>query len=256
MMPETATEEVPAIRLANVTVRLGDRVILEDVTADIPPKIITAVIGPNGAGKTTLLKVILGLVPCEGRVSFPGFKNRPSFGYVPQALGVDEGSPLTVTDFLLLKLQHRPLWLGRRRSARDEAGRQLGLMRAENLADRPLGVLSGGERQRVLLAAALAGRNGGPDVLLLDEPASGIDAVGGELFAALLAELTEERGLTTVLVSHDLSVVSAHARRVVCLNRRLMGVGCAGETISAETIAAMYGRESSLFLHHHHPKEE
>jgi zinc transport system ATP-binding protein len=254
-MAEPATEEITAISLANVTVRLGDRVVLEEVTADVPAGVITAVIGPNGAGKTTLLKVILGLVPHEGRVTFPGFKSHPSFGYVPQALGVDEGSPLTVTDFLLLKLQRRPLWLGRNRSARDEALRQLGALRAENLADRPLGVLSGGERQRVLLAAALAGRNGGPDVLLLDEPASGIDAVGGELFAALLAELTEERGLTTVLVSHDLSVVSAHARRVVCLNRRLMGVGCTSDTISAETIAAMYGRDVSLFLHDHRPKE-
>ena len=254
-MTESGVVDRPAISLANVTVRLGDRVVLEDVTADVPTGVITAVIGPNGAGKTTLLKAILGLVPYEGRVVFPSFPHRPSFGYVPQALGVDEGSPLTVMDFLLLKLQHRPLWLGRSRSAGDEARRQLGAMRAENLADRPLGVLSGGERQRVLLAAALAGRNGGPDVLLLDEPASGIDAVGGELFAALLAELTEERGLTTVLVSHDLSVVSAHARRVVCLNRRLMGVGCTSETISAETIVAMYGRDSSLFLHHHHPKD-
>ncbi|MCX7021146.1 MAG: metal ABC transporter ATP-binding protein [bacterium] len=254
-MPEPVTEEIPAIRLADVTVRLGNRVVLEDITADVPTGVITAVIGPNGAGKTTLLKVILGLVPYEGRVTFPGCAHRPSFGYVPQALGVDEGSPLTVMDFLLLKLQHRPLWLGRSRSACDEARRQLRAMRAENLADRPLGILSGGERQRVLLAAALAGRNGGPDILLLDEPASGIDAVGGELFAALLAELTEERGLTTVLVSHDLSVVSAHARRVVCLNRRLMGVGCTRETISAETIVAMYGRDSSLFLHDHHPRE-
>ncbi|MCK4594153.1 metal ABC transporter ATP-binding protein [bacterium] len=246
----------PAIRLQDVTVRLGGQATLQGITADIPSGVITAVIGPNGAGKTTLLKAILGLIPYEGRITFPSHDGRPPFGYVPQILGVDAGSPLTVLDFLLLKLQRRPLWLGRRRSAVAEARRQLGAMQVEKLTDRPLGVLSGGERQRVLLAAALAGNGVGPEVLLLDEPAAGIDVVGGELFAALLVRLTEERGLTTVLVSHDLSVVSAHARQVICLNRRLMGVGSTLETISAETITAMYGHGMGLFLHNHKPTTE
>ncbi|HDR06281.1 MAG TPA: metal ABC transporter ATP-binding protein [Candidatus Coatesbacteria bacterium] len=251
----SALTDVPAVRLEEVTVRLGGRLALEGVTADIPAGLITAVIGPNGAGKTTLLKAVLGLVPFDGSITFPAFGKRPRFGYVPQHLGVDEGAPLTVKDFLLLKLQRRPLWLGSRRPAVVEALRQLRAMQAERLAERPLGELSGGERQRVLLAAALAGEGGAPDLLLLDEPAAGIDAVGGELFAALLAELTAESGLTTILVSHDLSVVSAHAGRVVCLNRRLMGVGCAEEAISVETITAMYGRDSRLFLHDHRAKE-
>jgi zinc transport system ATP-binding protein len=240
-----------AVSLTNVTVRLGAQLALDGVTAEVPPRGLTALIGPNGAGKTTLLKAILGLVPFEGRITFPHYGGRPRFGYVPQSLGVDAGSPLTVMDFMLLKLQRRPLWLGRRRPAAVEALRQLRAMRAEELADRPLGELSGGERQRVLLAAAVSGPGKGPQVLLLDEPAAGIDAAGGELFAELLAKLTEERGMTTVLVSHDLSVVSAHARHVLCLNRRLMGEGCAAETISTETITAMYGRGKGLFLHDH-----
>jgi ABC-type Mn2+/Zn2+ transport system ATPase subunit len=239
-----------AVRLEGVGVELEGHRALEGVSAEVPAGALTAVIGPNGAGKTTLLQAVLGLVPYSGRISFPAFAGRPRIGYMPQHLGLDPGSPLTAFEFCLLGQQRRALWLGYSKEARRRAERELTAVGAAELAERPLAGLSGGERQRVLLAGALTLD---PRLLLLDEPAAGVDVVGGELFHELLDELTAERGLTAVMVSHDLSMVSTHAARVLCLNRRLMGVGCAPQEITAETLTAMYGRSKGFFIHDHSP---
>ncbi|MBD3372593.1 MAG: ATP-binding cassette domain-containing protein [Candidatus Coatesbacteria bacterium] len=239
-----------AVRLENVSVTLGEHGALIDVSAEVPRGALTAVIGPNGAGKTTLLQAVLGLVPHRGRITFPAFGDSPRFGYVPQHLGLDPGAPLTALEFALLGIQRRPLWLGRRSGPGRRALKELDAVGASHLAERPLAGLSGGERQRVLLAAALALE---PQLLLLDEPASGVDRVGGERFHELLGALTAERGLTALMVSHDLSMVSTHAARVLCLNRRLMGVGCAPEEITVETLTRMYGERVGFFEHHHEP---
>ena len=242
-----------AVRLEKVGVELGEHRALIDVDAEVPAGGLTAVIGPNGAGKTTLLQAILRLVSYHGRITFPAFEERPRIGYMPQHLGMDQGSPLTALEFCLLGQQRRPLWLGHGKEARRRAEKELDAVGAAELAQRPLAGLSGGERQRVLLAGALTLD---PQLLLLDEPAAGVDVVGGELFHELLDELTALRGLTTIMISHDLSMVSTHAVRVLCLNRRLMGVGCAPDQISAETLTAMYGHYKGFYKHDHSPAKE
>jgi len=163
------------IELHNVGVRLGGVDILHDVTAEMRCGEVTAIIGPNGAGKSTLLKAIMGLIPHTGEIEFCTEHTcgggRPLIGYVPQFLDFDRGTPLTVLDFLSLKDQRSPLWLGHKKAMKKAAEEALTWAGASRLIDRPLGKLSGGETQRVLLTFALLGS---PDIILLDEPVSGV----------------------------------------------------------------------------------
>jgi zinc transport system ATP-binding protein len=172
---------------------------------------------------------------------------RPNIGYVPQFLDFDRGTPITVLDFLSLKDQRKPLWLGHQQKMKAAAMESLQWAGATNLINRPLGKLSGGETQRALLAFALLGR---PDIILLDEPVSGVDAAGEEIFAELLRKLQADRHFTVVLVSHDLSVVTQHADRVICLNKTVRCVGRTIEVLTPENLARLYGPHVGL---HYHP---
>lgn len=229
----------------NVGVRLGGVSILEGITARIPCGGCTAVVGPNGAGKTTLLLAILGEVPFTGRIDrfCRGAPSALRVGYVPQRLAFDRGMPLTVMEFLLMGVQRLPLWLGRRKAIQRTAGELLRAVRCEQLAHRPLGALSGGEMQRVLLALALQQK---PDLLLLDEPAAGVDLNGEALFCELLDALRRSQGFTQVMVSHDLVSVTHHATHVVGLNRRMVMEGRPRDVLNAENLAALFGRHLGL----------
>ena len=230
----------PAIEFENVRVTMGGVRILESATAEVPRGSTTALIGPNGAGKTTLLMTILGQIPFEGtvRLSDGPSGGTPTLGYVPQRLDFDRGTPITVMEAMLMGLQRRPLWLGMSRRFRDEARAVLAEVQADGLADRRLGVLSGGELQRVLLALAIQRK---PDILLLDEPASGVDVAGGDLLCELLEALHDRHGFTQVMVNHDLSNVLAHASHVICLNRRVIAQGPVASTLSDEVLARTFG---------------
>ena len=215
---------------------------------------VTALIGPNGAGKSTLLKAIAGLIPHTGVIEFCTENTcgagRPRIGYVPQYLDFDRGTPITVLDFLSIKEQRRPLWFGHKKESINAAKDGLAWVGASRLLDKPLGGLSGGEMQRVMLAFALLGR---PDVILMDEPVSGVDASGEEIFLELLRKLQSEKHFTVVLVSHDLSIVSSHADHVICLNRTVRGQGKTMEVLTPENIARLFGAHSAI---HYHPGEE
>jgi zinc transport system ATP-binding protein len=198
------------LQLAGVTVRLGGRTILEEVSLDLRAGEIVTVIGPNGAGKTTLLRVALGLLsPAQGTAwTPPGLR----IGYMPQRLQVDATFPLTARRFLGLATPHSA---GALTAALAEAG-------ADALADAPLAGLSGGELQRVLLARALL-RN--PELLVLDEPAQGLDVHGQMELFQLMAAIRKKHGCGILLVSHDLHLVMAATDRVVCLNRHVCCTG-------------------------------
>src|SRR5262249_20918797 len=172
-------------------------------------------------------------------------------GYVPQRLTIDAQMPLTVKDLLALALQRRPLFLGvGRKTLRTMEELLERVWAPRELLDRPVAKISGGELQRVLLALALKPQ---PELLLLDEPAAGIDFQHGEKFYELLERLNRETGVTIVLVSHDLSIVSRHAHHVLCLADGL--IQCQGhpqEILSAGVLARTFGAESSLYAHHHH----
>ena len=238
------------IEMHNVGVRLGGINIIHDVNAVMQCGEVTAIIGPNGAGKSTLLKAIMGLVPYTGEVRFCSENlcggGRPNIGYVPQFLDFDRGTPITVLDFLSLKDQRTPLWLGHKKEMIKAAEESLGWAGAAHLINKPLGKLSGGETQRVMLAFALLGH---PDIILLDEPVSGVDAAGEEIFAELLRKLQAEQHFTVALVSHDLSVVTQHANRVICLNRTVRCVGRTIDMLTPENIARLYGPHTGLHYH-------
>ena len=193
-----------------ITVRIGRSELLSAVDLTVREHEVVSLIGPNGAGKTTLIRVLLGLVkPAAGRVSRqPGLV----IGYVPQRFQMDPILPLTVRRFLAI---------GARR--RRELAPALAAVGAAHLAPALMHELSGGELQRVMLARALV-RD--PGLLILDEPAQGVDFAGQLELYELIERIRNERGCGVVLVSHDLHVVMGATDQVVCLNRH---VCCSGE---------------------------
>lgn len=240
------------LTIRNLSVRLGGIEILSGIDAELRCGEVTALIGPNGAGKTTLLLAILGLVPCSGEIRFcrseEHGQGKPRIGYVPQRLDFDRNVPMTVLDFFALSSQRRPLFFGRTAKSRRGAETALARAGAAHLVARPLGRLSGGELQRVLLALAL---RDDPDILLLDEPVSGVDVAGEELFCDFLAQIHRESRFSLLLVSHDLSVVTRHADRVICLNRTVVCQGAKTEILTPENLRAIYGPGAHVFQHGH-----
>ena len=234
-----------AVAFEDVSVTIGGVRILESVSAQVPTGSSTAIIGPNGAGKTTLLLALLGQIPFSGSIRFATDRSgqAPRLGYVPQRLEFDRGLPLTVMEFMVMGQQRLPLWLGVRRRQRREALAMLEAVKADHLAGRRLGALSGGELQRVLLALALEQR---PEVVILDEPAAGVDVRGEQLLCELLERFRREQGFTQLMVSHDLSVVAAHATHVICLNRRVTGEGPTQSTLRPDVLAATFGIHQGL----------
>jgi zinc transport system ATP-binding protein len=240
------------LEIRNLSVRAGGREILSGIDADIRCGEVTALIGPNGAGKTTLLHAILGLVAHTGEIRFcraeEHGKGAPRIGYVPQRIDLDRNAPMTVLDFFALSSQRYPVFLGHSRKSRTDAETALSKGGAGHLIHRPLGKLSGGELQRVLLALAL---RGSPDILLLDEPVSGVDVSGEELFCDFLEQIHRESRFSLLLVSHDLSVVTRHADRVICLNRSIVCQGATTQVLTPENLSAMYGSGARLASHGH-----
>jgi zinc transport system ATP-binding protein len=229
----------PAVRFDGVSVVRGDVSILDQVCATVPQAGFTAIIGPNGAGKTTLLLALLGETGYQGAIRFPETGGRrPRIGYVPQRFAFDRNLPLTVAEFLALGFQRSPLWFGIQRGLRARLNEALAQVAAEDLAPRPLGALSGGELQRVLLALALMQQ---PELLVLDEPAAGVDFQGELLFCELLERLRRLHRFTLLMVSHDLGTVTHHATHVICLNRRTVAEGPPSQTLTSANLMALFG---------------
>jgi type IV pilus assembly protein PilB len=233
---------VTSVVLDRVGVTLGQFRVLADVSLALPGGRQTVVIGPNGAGKSTLVQTILGQWPHEGSIVFD--PPAPRFGYVPQRLDFDRHMPLTVVEFLALGLTRRPLWLGLGRRTAARAAEGLEMTRAGRLARQPMGALSGGETQRVLLAAALLAE---PDILVLDEPATGVDINGEQLLCELLDGFKSR--FTIIMVSHDLPTARAHGDWMVCLNRRVVAQGPPEEVFRPSVLAATFGLHQGLEPH-------
>lgn len=243
------------ITIHDLTVRLGDKTILKGLNASIRRGQISALIGLNGSGKTTLLKALLKEVPFSGRIEFHCGHDHTQpmpqhIGYVPQRLHIDAKFPLTVRDLFALALQKRPLFLGVSKQTREIMEGLLQRVWAPiEIQDRLVEKLSPGQLQRVLLALALYPK---PELLLLDEPAAGVDFVHGEKFYELITRLNRETGMTIVLVSHDIKIVHKHVQHVLCL--RDGAVHCEGppqEILTGENIAHVFGAEMGVFIHQH-----
>jgi len=236
-------------KLVKLGVAFGQNRVLDDVNLHVHCGQFTAVIGPNGAGKTTLLKAILGEVPHTGHVHFidsAGQRpDRPLLGYVPQKLEFDATAPVSVRDIFAGAAGRRPVWLGIGSSDRVRAKEVLDTVQAGHLLDRKLGQLSGGELQRVLLAMAITPV---PNLLLLDEPVSGVDLSGIELFYKMVSQLRRDYHLSIILVSHDLATVAQFADRIVFLNRTVIADGTPREVLSNQTVRQAFALPPELAL--------
>ncbi len=230
-------------RIENFGVVRNKYEILKGVNLHIHCGDLTALIGPNGAGKSTLLKAMLGEVPHTGELIFLDAKKertgRPLIGYVPQKLDFDTSSPTTVFDMFASVHSNLPVWLFHSKKVHENALQSLARVQAEHLINRRLGALSGGELQRVLLALAL---DPIPDLLLLDEPVSGIDQNGLQMFYKTVSDLRRNFDLSIILVSHDLKLVAQYADRVVFLNNKT--VECSGtpkEVFTDSRVVDLFG---------------
>ncbi|MGI6334288.1 MAG: metal ABC transporter ATP-binding protein [Saccharofermentanales bacterium] len=228
------------LHLENVTVRRGGKCIIADITFSLACGELVVVTGPNGGGKSTLLRTILGEWPYEGAITFSDCQGkvstRPTIGYMPQHLIFDRQAPLTVADLMLANCSRWPVFLSHRKKDRQEISKILEQVDASRLIDRRLGELSGGELQRVTLAFAL---NPIPDILLLDEPVSALDAKGQALFYQLVLDLRARYDLLTLVVSHNLDIVTQYATSLIVLNRTIRFSGPTRDVLEARESGAM-----------------
>ncbi len=222
-------------KISDFAVKKGGTVILENINLHIHCGDLTALIGPNGAGKSTLLKAILGEIPHEGTLYFIDEKDKkmrePNIGYVPQTLEFDRTSPISVRDLFDVTYSNLPLWIKRDKKTTAVASKALERVEAEELIDKKLGALSGGELQRVMLALAL---NPMPDILLLDEPVSGVDRRGMDLFYETVSKLRKSYDLTIILISHDFEAVKKYANKVILLDKRILKQGKPEEVFNSK----------------------
>jgi len=232
------------IKVNNLSVKVGKDVILEDVNLHIHCGTLTAIIGQNGAGKSTLIKAILGEIPSEGEIDFKstrdGAKLDMKIGYVPQSLSIDRDTPMSVQDMIISYGFHYPVFLPVTKKLRDKVLEILAPLNAGDLIDKTIGTLSGGELQRVLLSLALMDE---PNLLLLDEPVSGVDAGGVEQFYKIVDDLKNHHDLAIILVSHDLDYVKKYADKVVLLDKTVLLSDNPGVVFNSEEYKKVFGEK-------------
>jgi len=230
------------IDLDRISVRRGGQTLLQDVSMHVHCGQLTVLIGQNGAGKTTLIRALLGQIPYTGTIRHVDSRGLDiphlRTGYVPQVLLFDREMPLTVQDFLAASVSRRPVWTGVGKKTKEQVRRMLADVEAGELADRPLGRCSGGELQRVLLALAL---EPAPDLLVLDEPVSGIDRNGMRMFLDMLMQMRRTRHMAILLVSHDLRFVREYADHVVLLEKSVLTQGSPEEVFASPEFASVFG---------------
>lgn len=241
------------LTVENLTVDFGDQRVLDNVNFSVAQGDVLAVIGPNGAGKTVLFRALLGLIPHSGAISWRvGVK----IGYVPQKAYIERGFPLTVSEFLSLKSDSKEEIIRVLKSVGIGTGHEHAAEPEHHLThhviNRRIGLLSGGEMQRVLIAWSLIGR---PNVLLFDEPTSGIDIGGEETIYNLLHELQKKENLTIILISHDLNIVYRYANNVICLNKSQVCFGEPHAVLDPNELARVYGGKSTFYKHKHAERE-
>lgn len=228
------------LKIDRLSVRFGDDPVLEDVSLHMHCGQIVALIGPNGAGKSTLIKAILGQRDYEGTISFhpAGGEEAPlRIGYVPQSPAFDAGDPISVQDLFACCLNRRPAFLPMKKNFRRQVLECLSRVHGESLIDKRIGDLSGGELQRVLLALALEPM---PQLLILDEPLSGVDVDGMTLLMDMLDEIRKTYDLSILMTTHDFSMLERYCDRVVLLAHRILKKGTPMEVLDSEEFAEAF----------------
>jgi zinc transport system ATP-binding protein len=234
---EVADDGAPLLEVRGLGVRRGGEELLAGVDLTVGRGSLHVVVGANGAGKSTLLAALLGRVPFSGRI-LARWRRGGRIGFVPQTFAVDRTLPVTVADFLALTRQRRPVCLGLTAAARRRGAELLAGAGLAELAPRPLSVLSGGELRRVLLAHALDPL---PELLLLDEPASGLDPEAGERLERRLLDACRRQGVTVLMVSHDLAQARRIADRVTVIARGVRADGPPAEVLRLAGVVEVVG---------------
>lgn len=223
------------LEVKDLTVRIEDNTILSNLNFNIKKGETLAVIGPNGAGKSVLFRTLLGLIPHKGDVVW---QKGITVGYVPQKLYIEKNFPLSVLEFLEFKKGTKSI---------KEALSLTGLA-DKKILHKKLGNLSGGELQRVLIAWSILDE---PDVVLFDEPLTGIDIGGEETIYSLIHNLSQAKRSTMLLISHDLGMVYKYADNVLCINKKQICMGVPSDVVNDENTKKLYGQHHQG-IHHHH----
>ena len=231
-----------SIEMKHISVISGEDTLLDNVNLTFHCGELTALIGKNGAGKTTLLRTLLGERHYKGKISFTDHHGTvlpvPKIGYVPQHLDFDKSMPVSVADFIAAAKGGNAVWFGKNKKMKESIQKMLDDMECGYLADRRLGALSGGELQRVLLALAT---DPVPDLLVLDEPVSGVDVAGLDLFYKRIMELRDEQHMAVLLVSHDLGLIRKYADKVVLLDKTVVAEGEADDVFKTDAFKEAFG---------------
>ena len=228
------------LRVENLSVQIGSDQILKDVTLHVHCGEMVALIGPNGAGKSTFLKAVLGQREYQGVIAFsqPGQRSKkPRIGYVPQSPAFDPGDPVSVADLFACCMSRRPAFLGLSKSMRELVLECLERVHGTDLIDKRVGTLSGGELQRVLLALALEPL---PNILILDEPLSGVDIEGMENLMDMLDEIRREYDLSILMTTHDFSMLRRYADQVVLIDHTVLIQGSPDTVLDSEEFSRTF----------------
>lgn len=230
------------IDIENLSVYSGEDILIQDINMNFLCGQLTALIGKNGAGKTTLIRAILGERPYTGRIKYHRYDNkemkRPTTGYVPQQLIFDRSMPVSVLDFMLASKRKKAVWQKHTQKEKMDVIKKLEKMKCEHVMNRRLGDLSGGELQRVLLAVATDPM---PDLLILDEPVSGVDASGLDLFYHTVCDLRDTHHMAILLVSHDLPLIKQYADKAVLLDKKVVVQGDVADVFATEAFQRTFG---------------
>lgn len=238
--PTTNPENILSVR--NLVTTLDNRTIISGLSFDLHAGDELAVIGPNGSGKSVLLKALLGLLPYKGEVRW---SSAARLGYVPQKVVADRRMPINTQDLLAAKARFLKL----PPQAVCDVAETVGLT---DLLNTSMGILSGGQFQKALIAFALLGD---PNVLLFDEPTASLDELAQERVYELVAQLRQEKGMTVILVSHDLSIVFRSASLVLCMYKDRPCLGPPHEVLTPEMLERLYGGPPHYYQHQHDHRE-
>ena len=231
------------LRVQDLSVTIGNEKILQNVSMHVHCGQLVALIGPNGAGKSTFLKAVLGQRDYDGVIAFsaPGQRGRKAkIGYVPQSPSFDPGDPVSVADLFVCCMSRRPAFLGTGKAMRETIRECLDRVHAAELIDKRVGALSGGELQRVLLAVALEPI---PNILILDEPLSGVDVEGQNDLMEMLDEIRKRFDLSILMITHDFGMLPQYADKVVLVDRAILKKGSPTEVLNSEEFRAVFHRK-------------
>lgn len=231
------------IKMQDIGVTIGEQTILQHVNLHIHCGTLAAVIGKNGAGKSTLIRAILGDIPHTGTIEFKdrenGHMQKMRIGYVPQSLNIEKKTPISVYDMIASYQSRYPVFWKKSKKLYAKIKEHLTVFKAEDLIDKQVCNLSGGELQRVLLSMAVMDE---PNLLLLDEPVSGIDQNGMDLFYHTISELKKHYDLAIILISHDLDYVAQYADQVILIDGTVKKQGTVRQVYESEEFQEVFGK--------------